>query len=197
MQAAAPSPEVQAEALVARYLTPTTDDAHTAWTDAYADDVVQRRAATAGSALFVDHWLKEAGLTGTLGLSHAADLFPPRSLSDLFVLVVELLSCAAEAPTRQALLLYLALEPVAVPTPLPDAVRDLAHSLSMSQGEINDVTAYWAVDRGHLEVRGIHSPSTRCRFAAPRPMPLSCWSGSLRPPNFCCLLCSFTKHFRL
>ncbi|WFD20621.1 hypothetical protein MCAP1_002870 [Malassezia caprae] len=142
MQAAAPSPEVQAEGLVARYLTPNTDGASSAWTEAYADDVVQRRKSAAG-VLFADRWLQDAGLP--------ASLFPPRALPDVFVLVVEILSSKAPVATRHALLLYLALEQTTSPSSLPDAAHALAQSLDMSPTDVQDVHTYWAMDHGHLE----------------------------------------------
>lgn len=142
MQATAPSPEVQAEGLVARYFTPKTDDESSAWTETYADDVAQRRKTAVG-ALFVDRWLQDAGLSTTL--------FPPRALPDVFVLVVEILSCKAPVATRHALLLYLALEQAPTPSSVPYAAHTLAQSLDMSPIDIQDVHAYWAIDRGHLE----------------------------------------------
>lgn len=169
MQAAAPPPEVQAEGLVARYLTPATDNAPTTWTDAYADGVAQRRKDAVGGHLFVDRWLQDAGLSITL--------FPPRSVSDLFVLVVEILSSVAPMPTRHALLLYLALEQATDPSLFPDAAHALAESQAMPPSEVQDVRAYWAMDHGHLEVRlPLLIPSTRCTSNATRPIPLWCWN---------------------
>ncbi|CCU98653.1 unnamed protein product [Malassezia sympodialis ATCC 42132] len=149
MQAAAPSPEVQAEGLVARYLTPTTDDAPCTWTEEYANDVAQRRKFAVGG-LFVDRWLQDAGLPATL--------FPPRALPDVFVLVVEILSCKAPVALRHALLLYLALEQATTPSSLPDAAHTLAQSLAMPPTDVQDVRASWAIDHGHLEVRAARSP---------------------------------------